>query len=214
MNAGKGSTAGREPTWHRPAWPLGATLRGLSPHSPLLSSDDPRLRVRAPAPGLPWTHPAHRPPSHPAERSEGAEGQEVVEHRQGPGAQSQGGSGHAAQLPQSPPQGQLGEVQPAGHMSPRTASVRAQGPRSPGSPTAPRAAPSCPPARSKPTSLRSSQPWPCPSPQPHSDPVGRGCVWSAHSLPCLPACPSSEDWWELGAAGEAQLLAPLWRRGF
>lgn len=63
------------------------------------------------------TYPAYGPPSHPAERSEGAEGQEVVEDGQGPGAQFQGGSGHAAQLPQPPPQGQLGEVQPAGHRS-------------------------------------------------------------------------------------------------
>lgn len=167
MNAGKGSTAGREPTWHRPAWPLGATLRGLSPHSPLLSSDDPRLRVRAPAPGLPWTHPAHRPPSHPAERSEGAEGQEVVEHRQGPGAQSQGGSGHAAQLPQSPPQGQLGEVQPAGHMSPPAqpaSEPRVRGPQ--GAPPRPeQRRPAHPPAASPPLcGVRSLGRAPRPSP--------------------------------------------------
>lgn len=63
------------------------------------------------------TYPAHRPPSHPAERSEGTEGQEVVENRQGPGAQFQGRSGHTAQLSQPPPEGQLGEVQPAEQMS-------------------------------------------------------------------------------------------------
>lgn len=63
------------------------------------------------------TYPAHGPPSHPAERSEGTEGQEVVEDRQGPGAQFQGRSGHTAQLSQPPPQSQLGEVQPAEQMS-------------------------------------------------------------------------------------------------
>lgn len=63
------------------------------------------------------TYPAHGPPSHPAERSEGTEGQEVVEDRQGPGAQFQGRSGHTAQLSQPPPQGQLREVQPAEPMS-------------------------------------------------------------------------------------------------
>lgn len=44
------------------------------------------------------TYPAHGPPSHPAEGPEGTEGQEVVEDGQGPGAQFQSRSGHAAKL--------------------------------------------------------------------------------------------------------------------
>lgn len=81
------------------------------------------------------TYPAHGPPSHPAERSEGTEGQEVVEDRQGPGAQFQGRSGHTAQLSQPPPQCQLGEVQPAEQMSAHS-QVSSQGPGGPTPPSA------------------------------------------------------------------------------
>lgn len=45
-----------------------------------------------------YTYPAQGPPSHPAEGPKGTEGQEVVEDGQGPGAQFQSRSGHAAKL--------------------------------------------------------------------------------------------------------------------
>lgn len=127
------------------------------------------------------TYPAHGPPSHPAEWSEGTEGQEVVENRQGPGAQFQGRSGHAAQLSQPPPQSQLGEVQPAGHMSPM-ARVSGQDLGGTGSPH---------PTLSKPFN-GVWQHWPCPPPpsQPHFE-SGLGRLWSEDSLPGLSHLPAS-----------------------
>lgn len=101
-------------------WPIRLLAAALAFPAPRPTSG--QLGPRWPA----RTYPAHRPPSHPAERPEGAEGQEVVEHGQGPGAQLQGGSGHAAQLAQPPPQGQLGEVQPAGHTSVNSPGQRPQ----------------------------------------------------------------------------------------
>lgn len=159
--------------------------------SPPFCVRDPNLRPALGCGGEPGqqpvhTYPAHGPPSHPAERSEGTEGQEVVEDRQGPGAQFQGGSGHTAQLSQPPPQGQLREVQPAEQTSVTAGSaVRVWE-----APPHPRQA--CLPAEAGSTGRG-------PSTQPRLR-WGLRCLCSPTLIPVSPTCPPAKEDWESGAA--------------
>lgn len=59
------------------------------------------------------TYPAHRPPSHSGQGLKSTERQKIIENSQRPRTQFQSRPRHTAQLAQPPPQGQLGELQPA-----------------------------------------------------------------------------------------------------